>query len=132
MVDESDGPPGRWSFNLRDLEQGIRRKLAEGVTTRVFPGDRLMLSVVSFEPGAEGRIHSHPEEQWGLLLEGSCFRIQDGEERAMAVGDFWRTPSGVPHGLRAGPSGALVLDIFSPPRAEYAKAGEGFGEGQGG
>ncbi|MBL8968798.1 MAG: cupin domain-containing protein, partial [Spirochaetaceae bacterium] len=125
MGEASLGPADRWSYNLRDLEQGIRRKLAEGVTTRVFPGERLMLSVVSFEPGAAGRVHSHPEEQWGLLLEGSCVRIQDGGERAMAVGDFWQTPSGVPHGLVAGPDGALVLDIFSPPRPEYAKAGEG-------
>ena len=31
--------------------------------------------------------------------------------------------------MRAGPEGARVLDIFSPPRAEYKKAGKGFGSG---
>jgi hypothetical protein len=29
--------------------------------------------------------------------------------------------------MRAGPEGARVLDIFSPPRPEYKKAGSGFG-----
>jgi hypothetical protein len=29
--------------------------------------------------------------------------------------------------MRAGPDGARVLDIFSPPRPEYKKPGSGFG-----
>jgi hypothetical protein len=33
----------------------------------------------------------------------------------------------VPHGIRAGAKGATVIDIFSPPRPEYTKPGEGFG-----
>ena len=114
-------------FNLNNLEQGIARKLGEGIATRVFVGDNLMVSVARLEPNAAGKIHSHPEEQWGFLLEGDCVRIQDGKEVAAEVGDFWRTPGGVEHGIRAGANGATVLDIFSPPRDEYRKPGEGFG-----
>ncbi len=114
-------------FNLDDTTQGILRELAPGLTTRIFVGDQAMLSVVTIEPNAEGQVHSHPQEQWGVLLEGDAVRIQDGEEIAVKAGDFWRTPGGVPHGLRAGPQGARVLDIFSPPRDEYRKAGSGFG-----
>jgi len=29
--------------------------------------------------------------------------------------------------MRAGAEGCRVLDIFSPPRPEYRKAGKGFG-----
>ncbi len=114
-------------FNLDDTTQGVLRELAPGLTTRIFVGDQAMLSVVTIEPNAEGQVHSHPQEQWGVLLEGDAVRIQDGEEIAVKAGDFWRTPGGVPHGLRAGPQGARVLDIFSPPRDEYRKAGSGFG-----
>jgi hypothetical protein len=32
----------------------------------------------------------------------------------------------VPHGGRATAKRALVLDIFSPPREEYRKAGSGY------
>ncbi len=116
-------------FNLDDTTQGILRELAPGLTTRIFVGDHAMLSVVTIEPNAEGQVHSHPQEQWGVLLEGDAVRIQDGEEIPVKAGDFWRTPGGVPHGLRAGPQGARVLDIFSPPRDEYRKAGSGFGTG---
>ena len=119
-------------FNLYDMNQGIARTLSEGLESRIFPGENVMLSVVRIAANRSGEIHSHPQEQWGILLEGSGVRIQDGVEHAVSVGDFWQTPGGVSHGFRAGPSGALVLDIFSPPREEYRQPGAGFAAGEGG
>jgi len=40
-------------FNLDALEQGIARQLAEGMTTRVFPGDDAMISIVRIEANRE-------------------------------------------------------------------------------
>lgn len=114
-------------FNRDDLSQGIHRVLAEGLETRIFPGEQAMLSVVRAGPHKAGSVHSHPEEQWGVVLEGSGVRIQDGVEHPVSVGDFWCTPGGVEHGFTAGPDGAVVLDIFAPPRGEYRTAGSGFG-----
>ena len=114
-------------FNLNDMDQGIQRQLAEGISTRIFPGDKAMLSEVTLAPDSVGALHSHPEEQWGVMLEGQAVRIQDGEEFPVQAGDFWRTPGGVEHGIRAGSEGARVLDIFSPPREIYKTSGSGFG-----
>jgi quercetin dioxygenase-like cupin family protein len=119
--------PPKEFFDLYNLSQGVQRELSPGISTRIFPGDNAMLSIVRLDPNAEGRIHSHEEEQWGVLLEGNGVRIQGGIEVPVKAGNFWRTPSGVSHGIRAGTRGALVLDIFSPPRAAYKKAGTGFG-----
>ena len=116
-----------WAYNLDDEAQGIARKLGEGITARIFPGDQAMLSVVRIAPHSNGTLHSHPQEQWGVLLEGSLVRIQGGEEIAMTAGDFWCTPGGVEHSVRTGDEGAVVLDVFAPPRDEYRKSGEGFG-----
>jgi len=127
MGDKSLGKAVPWAFNLADDARGIPRKLAEGITTRVFVGEKVMLSVVRIAPHSTGTVHSHPEEQWGVLLEGECVRIQGGEEVKMRAGDFWHTPGNIPHGIRTGAIGAFVLDIFSPPREEYKKPGEGFG-----
>ena len=117
----------RCFFNLNDETQGLFRELAPGITTRIFSGDQAMLSVVHLTPGAQGKLHHHPEEQWGVLLEGSALRVQGDETVPVVKGDFWRTPGNVPHTIRAGPNGAVVLDIFSPPREDYKKPGTGFG-----
>ena len=114
--------------NIDDLDAGIYRKLAEGITTRIFPGEQAMISIVRLEPNAEGTLHHHPEEQWGYLIEGSATRLQGGETTEVKAGDFWRTPGDVPHTIKAGPNGAVVFDVFAPPRKEYLKPGEGFGD----
>jgi quercetin dioxygenase-like cupin family protein len=112
--------------NVNDPADGLFRELGPGVTTHIFAGEHAMLSVVEIAPNASGTLHHHPEEQWGLLLDGSAMRIQGDEEIPVKKGDFWRTPGNVPHTMRAGPDGARVLDIFSPPRPEYKKPGKGF------
>ena len=127
MTTKSNSENQDWTFNLADSSKGIQRKLAEGITTRIFPGQNVMLSVVTVEPNSSGVMHSHPEEQWGVLLDGECVRLQDDQEVQMHKGDCWYTPGGVEHSVRAGNSGATILDIFSPPREEYRHSGEGFG-----
>lgn len=114
--------------NIYDLDSGIKRVLGDGISTRIFCGDQSMLSIVTIEPNAKGQIHSHPQEQWGFLIEGSGIRIQGGEEVVIKKGDFWQTPGGIDHGIIGGPEGAKILDIFSPPRDEYKKSGSGFGD----
>ena len=117
-----------WVFRPHGDLCGIARKLGEGIDARIFPGERVMLSVVQVEPNSSGTIHSHPEEQWGVLLEGRCTRIPNGEEVDANAGDFWYTPGAVSRGVRTGAASALIPDIFNPPRAEYRQAGEGFGK----
>ena len=110
--------------NLR--EGGIVRQLASGITARIFPGVHAMLSVVTMEPHSASPVHSHPNEQWGVCLEGEWIRIQNGKEHRIAAGDFWQTPPNVPHGGRTLDQRCVVLDIFAPPREEYTQAGKGY------
>jgi quercetin dioxygenase-like cupin family protein len=116
-----------WLYRLDDDSAGVLRDLAAGIRSRVFSGKNIQLSVVRFEPHSAGSIHCHPEEQWGILIEGECVRIQGGVEVAVRKGDFWHTPGGVMHGVRTGDVGAVVLDVFSPVREEYRTAGTGSG-----
>ena len=113
-------------FNVAALEQGIAKVLVEGMSTRVFTGEEAMISIVRIEPNKAGRIHSHPQEQWGFCFRGSGVRMQGGEEVEVSSGDFWRTPGNVEHGFVAGPDGAVIYDVFAPPRREYEKPGSGF------
>ena len=113
-------------FNLNTLEGGIDRNLAPGIDTSIFVGDQAMISVVHFEPGSHGEIHSHPEEQWGFCQTGHGIRIQDGKRVVVGAGDFWLTPGGIAHGMEAGDDGMVVVDVFAPPRGSYKTAGSGF------
>lgn len=114
--------------HLDDAADGLLRELAPGVTTRIFAGEHAMLSIVEIAPNAAGTLHHHPEEQWGVLLQGTATRVQGAAEIEVRKGDFWRTPGNVPHTMRAGPDGCRVLDVFSPPRDAYRKPGAGFGD----
>ena len=116
------------SEHFHNLKRGgIPRQLAEGLSARVFPGEHLMLSVVEIAPGSVSPVHAHPNEQWGVCLEGEWVRIQDGVEHHVKAGDFWQTPPNVPHGGRTLDTRCVVLDIFAPPREEYRQPGQGLG-----
>ena len=69
-------------------------------------------------------LHSHPQEQWSILIEGSAIRFMMRKLRLQRV---IFAALAIPNmGLLAGPEGALIIDIFAPARPEYIKAGKGF------
>lgn len=91
-----------------------------GIAARMVSGERLTLAVVELDPGAVVAEHAHENEQLGLLLRGSMdFRIGD-ERRELGAGDTWTIPSNAPHEAVAGPDGAVVIDVFAPPRDDWA------------
>lgn len=123
-MDKEDDQTDAEFYRMDDPSHGTGVSLADGVAARLYMGANSMLSIASFGPNARSTVHKHPEEQWGVLLEGDGIRIQNGVEYRVTTGDFWRTPGDVPHGFAAGPAGAKILDIFSPPRDIYRKASE--------
>jgi quercetin dioxygenase-like cupin family protein len=48
-------------------------------------------------------------------------RVRD-EERTLGPGGTWRIEAKAPHTAQAGPEGAVVIDVFSPPRDDWAAA----------
>lgn len=71
-------------------------------------------------PGHRVPVHSHPQEQVGMVYAGRA-RLRIGEEeRVVSRGDFYRIPPNVPHGdvcLSSGPF--VMLDIFCPVRDDF-------------
>lgn len=98
------------------------RRIWDGVHARVVRGDRTTLGVVELDPNAVVPEHAHEQEQLGICLEGSLeFRVAD-ERRALGPGDTWAIRSNVPHEVRVGPAGAVVVDVFAPGRHEWHEA----------
>jgi quercetin dioxygenase-like cupin family protein len=104
---------------LRDLAEFDLREIWDGVAARSVHGDRLTLAVVELDAATVVPEHRHDHEQLGIVLRGSVtFRVGD-ETRALEAGGTWRIPSNVPHEVHVGPDGAVVIDVFAPPRDDW-------------
>lgn len=99
------------------------RELSPKVNTRLVWGEKLMLSCVTIAPNNPiPPLHSHPNEQMGMVIEGEVTLTIGQETRKLKKGDAFWVPPNTPHGLAA-PSEkeAIVLDVFTPPREEFKK-----------
>lgn len=102
-----------------DLHAIQPQVLSDGYLARVVHGERLTFAVVEAEPGAKLPEHRHDNEQFGMVIEGSVVFCVGDEEQMLNAGGIWRIPPGTPHKVTAGEAGAVVIDVFSPPRAEW-------------
>ena len=92
----------------------------DGVAGRVVEGERVTLAVIELDPDSVVPEHRHENEQVGVLVAGLLeFRIGD-ETRRVERGGTWCIPGDVPHEVRAGPEGAVAVEVFAPPRGDWA------------
>ena len=90
-----------------------------GVTRRVLAySDELMMCEITFEQGAEGKLHSHPHLQITYVIKGSFLFTIDGETRMVKAGDSLFMPADSLHGVHALEDGMLV-DVFNPKRDDF-------------
>jgi len=89
------------------------------VRARRVQGDRITLAIVELAPDAVVPEHRHPAEQLGMVIRGSMHFTVDGETQDLGPGGTWRILSEQPHNVQAGADGAVVIDVFSPPRSDW-------------
>ena len=80
-----------------------------------------MLSYLEMDEGAVIPLHDHPHEQGGMLLEGTLELTIGSETRLVTPRSMFLIPPGTPHKAVAVGGPALVLDVFSPIREDYAE-----------
>jgi quercetin dioxygenase-like cupin family protein len=90
-----------------------------GVLGRTVHGERVTLSLIELDANAVVPEHAHTNEQVGILLEGSLRFTIGAEERELGPGGTWRILGEVPHSVVAGPDGAVIVEVFSPVRADW-------------
>jgi len=91
-----------------------------GWKIHVFAGERLSFSRMTLKPDTEAAMHTHSNEQMGIILEGQ-FEMKIGDEtRLLGKGDMYHVASNINHGGFTHARGAQILDVFSPPR-DYKK-----------
>lgn len=109
----SGGPPGTFA-RIGEL---ATVSLGPGLLARPYAGTNLLASEVTIDAHSEAPVHTHDEEQMGIVTSGTCEFTLGDEMRTLSAGDLYHAPPGVAHGLRTGDDPCTVIDIFSPPRA---------------
>ena len=105
--------------SFRQLEDLPLHAAFPGIGFRYVNGEQASFSVFELDPDAELPTHSHHNEQIGMLLRGHVtFRTDQGETE-VGSGQIWVIPGGEEHGGVAGPHGATVVEVFSPPRSDW-------------
>lgn len=104
---------GRRIFRWDELD--TTRWDADRVAAQILTGEHMHLIRAVYEPGATYEMHSHPHEQFSLLLSGRMLLTVGGETREIGPGDGWYAPGGVPHGGEVlGDEPAVFIDVYSP------------------
>ena len=105
-------------YDVKDLPA---LEILPGCRTRVPYGEHLMLSYLEMDSGAEVPLHSHPHEQGGMLVSGRVELTIGDETRICDAGSLFLIPPNVKHRAVAVGGPAVVLDVFSPIREDYAE-----------
>jgi unsaturated pyranuronate lyase len=103
-----------------DLHSIAPQLLAEGYLARAVHGVKLTLAVVEVERDAVLAEHQHANEQFGMVIEGSVIFRVGSETKTVEPGGIWRIPTETLHTVTGGPKGAVVVDIFSLAREDWA------------
>jgi len=81
----------------------------------------MTLTIMEFEANLVMPEHSHPHEQVGYMVEGEAVFTIDGKPYAVAAGQMWRLPGGVPHQVSVGNRPMRVVEVFCPVREDFRK-----------
>ena len=90
-----------------------------GILARVVEGKDITFAVVELEPHAVAATHQHMNEQLGVVLRGTLLFTIGDERRELHAGDTYEIPSHAVHEAVAGADGAVVIDVFTPIRADW-------------
>ena len=103
-----------------DLGAVVPQQIWDGVVGRTVHGERVTFSLVELDAGTTVPEHSHVNEQVGMILDGSLTFTVGGETRVLGRGQAWCITGHVAHSVVAGPEGAVVVEVFSPVRDDWA------------
>ena len=90
-----------------------------GVFRQTVSGEKSMMTRIVYRGGVVIPEHRHEAEQLGIVITGQVLFTIDGQTRGLGPGGTWRIASDRPHGVTAGPEGAVVIDVFTPVRADW-------------
>ncbi|HST25584.1 MAG TPA: cupin domain-containing protein [Gaiellaceae bacterium] len=96
------------------------KRIWDGVAGRTVHGERVTFALIELDPGVTVPEHQHENEQLGIVVEGSLTFTVGDETRELCPGEAWCITRDVPHSVVSGPDGAVLVEVFSPIREDWA------------
>ena len=85
-------------------------------------GVQMQMLRAEIEPGGIYPMHSHPHEQFSLLVSGRLRLTVGDETRDIGPGDSWDAPSNVEHGGEIlGDEKVVFFDVYAPKSEWFAQ-----------
>lgn len=101
--------PGEYMFNLANVNHilgGPDYSTANGACVE---GDRMIVGLMRMPAGTGAEAHSHPNEQWIYILEGTFHATIGGKTIEAKAGSVVYVPSDVVHSGKAGDDRDVVF-----------------------
>jgi quercetin dioxygenase-like cupin family protein len=95
------------------------QQIWDGILARTVHSELVTLALLELDPDCVVPEHSHENEQVGLMIRGFATFTVGGETREVHSGGSWRIRANVPHSVVTGPEGAVLVEVFSPIRADW-------------
>ena len=101
--------PGEYMFDLQNVNRIMGGPGYSPVVGGCVEGDRMIVGLMRMPAGTGAEPHSHPNEQWIYILEGT-FRARIGDKEVEAKpGSVIYVPSNVVHSGKATPDADVVF-----------------------
>jgi len=101
--------PGEYLFDLAKVNHilgGPDYSTANGACVE---GDRMIVGLMRMPAGTGAEAHSHPNEQWIYILQGTFQATVDGKDVTAPAGSLLYIPSNAVHSGKATPDADVVF-----------------------
>jgi len=101
--------PGEYLFDLANVNHilgGPDYSTANGACVE---GDRMIVGLMRMPAGTGAEAHSHPNEQWIYILQGTFQATVDGKDVTAQAGSLLYIPSNAVHSGKATPDADVVF-----------------------
>ncbi|MGC1464774.1 MAG: cupin domain-containing protein [Pseudolabrys sp.] len=95
--------PGEYVFDLAHVNHILGGPAYSTANGACVEGDRMIVGLMRMPAGTGAEPHSHPNEQWIYVLQGTFRATIDGKEMDVKPGSVVYIPANVVHGGKATP-----------------------------
>jgi quercetin dioxygenase-like cupin family protein len=101
--------PGEYVFELAKLNHILGGPDYSTANGSCVEGDRMIVALMRMPAGTGAEPHSHPNEQWIYILEGTFRAKVDGKDVEAKAGSVLYIPSNAVHSGKATPDGDVLF-----------------------